>query len=125
MWNFLELLWVLAGAFSAYYMIQDALKKDGAINAQSAAFIAATFFGGILSLCILIANDGDKIVLFKKSEGQSSTHADIAILNKARESRAGAAPIDLTQAVADAIERHPEVARGTSTIAQSKSVLDE
>ena len=66
MWNFICLLWVISGSYTAYYMIQDMLKTKGAIDAQDGLIVIVAFLGGFVSLGFLISQEGDKIVLFKK-----------------------------------------------------------
>lgn len=68
MGNFLYLLWILAGAFSAYYMVKQQLKQDGQITAKGAAVVAGYFFGGIVSAVLIIANDGDSITFYKPED---------------------------------------------------------
>jgi hypothetical protein len=75
MWNFLEFAWLICGGFSAYYMIKQALKRDGQITAKSAATALGFFMGGIVSAVYVISNDGDSIVLFKDKPNANQTQS--------------------------------------------------
>jgi hypothetical protein len=82
MWNFLEFLYVVCGAVTAYFLIKDTLNQKGSINAQEAAMIALAFFGGAFSLMWLVSQEGDKIVLFRKPSEQQTSAPTAAYTNQ-------------------------------------------